>query len=274
MSEFDPGTPPASGFAVMLSDDQIDEFHRQGFTHIDRITTDEELAWLAPLYDHLFDRKGAFRGGYFDLSRPYDSDGDDLVPQVLAPEVKFPQLRETTLFRNALAIGAQLLGVAETDVKSWSHMILKPPRIGGELPWHQDEAYWDTGMRYRALGCWVPLDPATVESGCLHFLPGSHNDGVRTHRHIDDDPNVHGLLTEGVDDAAAVPVPMEPGGASFHHCRTLHRSTPNTSGHVRRAWANELQLDPVPLAADDVPERPWVRDGKQAWENRAVYKKT
>jgi hypothetical protein len=270
---FDPGSPPKSDFTVRLTDAQVDEFHAQGFTHVDRITTDDELEWLAPLYDHLFETKGSFKGGYFDLARPYEAEGDDFVPQVLAPEYKFPQLRETTLFRNALGIGAQLLGVPEADVNAWSHMILKPPRVGGELPGHQDEAYWDTGMRYRALGCWVPLDPATIDSGCLHFVPGSHNEGVRDHRHINDDPNVHGLLTDGVDDGRGVPVPLEPGGASFHHCRTLHRSTPNTSGHVRRAWANELQLEPVPLAADETPDRPWVREGKEAWDNRSVYKR-
>jgi hypothetical protein len=268
--DFDPGPPPASDFTVRLTDAQVDGFHRDGFTYMDRITTDEELEWLVPLYDHLFARKGAWRGGYFDLSRPYESEGDDFVPQVLAPEVRYPQLRETTLVRNAIAIGAQLLGVSEDTVKTWSHMILKPPEVGGELPWHQDEAYWDTGMRYRAVGCWVPLDPATVDSGCLHFVPGSHVGEVRRHRHIGDDPNVHGLVTDGIDDAAGVAVPLQPGGASFHHCRTLHRSTPNVSGRVRRAWANEVQLDPEPLADDDTPDRPWVREGKEAWERRAL----
>ena len=42
-------------------------------------------------------RSGAFKGGYFDLARPYESEGEDLVPQVLAPEHRFPQLRETNV---------------------------------------------------------------------------------------------------------------------------------------------------------------------------------
>jgi ectoine hydroxylase-related dioxygenase (phytanoyl-CoA dioxygenase family) len=149
-------------------------------------------------------------------------------------------------------------------------MILKPPHVGGELPWHQDEAYWDTGFRYRALGSWMPLDPATRESGCMHFLPGSHLGPVRPHRHLEDDPRVHGLVTDGVDARGQIAVPLDPGGASFHHCRTLHRTPPNASGRVRRAWANELQLEPVPLAADDEPDRPWVRAGKVAWKGRRI----
>lgn len=265
---FDPGPPPDVVFEVRLTDGQVEQFHRDGFTSVERITTDEELEWIRPVYDHLFAVKGSFKGGYFDLARPYEAEGADLVPQVLSPELRFPQLNETNAVRNARAIAAQLLERDATELNTWSHLILKPPHVGGPLPWHQDEAYWDTGFAYRALGCWVPLDPATVESGCMHFMPGSHLGPVRVHRHIDDDPNVHGLWTEMPDDSAAVAVPIAPGGATFHHCRTLHMTTPNVSDHVRRAWATEVQIAPQPLPPGDQPDYPWVREAEQAWRQR------
>ena len=40
--------------------------------------------------------------------------------------------------------------------------VVQRHKVGDSLPWHQDEAYWDTAFAYRALGVWVPLDPATV----------------------------------------------------------------------------------------------------------------
>jgi hypothetical protein len=270
-TDFDPGLPPESDFTVALTHDQIEAFHRDGFTSIPRITTDEEIEWLKPIYDHLFDTKGAFKGGYFDLARKYDEDGVDLVPQVLAPDLRRPQLRKTTLVRNARAIALQLLGVDRAELKQWGHMILKPARIGGELPWHQDEAYWDPELRYRALGVWVPLDPATVQSGCMHFKPGSHLGSVIEHRHVDDDPEIHGLVAPSVTNDGEVPVELAPGGATFHHCRTLHRTPPNVSDHVRRAWANEFQIEPVPYEGGAAPERPWVRDGQEAWDRRSVF---
>src|SRR4051794_2218502 len=264
---------PTVSFDVRLTDEQVDRFHRDGFTHVERITTDEELEWLRPLYDSLFaEKRGAWKGGYFDLARPYDSEGEDLVPQVLMPESRFPQLRETNIARNARAIAAQLIGLPGPELKTWSHMILKPPHVGGPLPWHQDEAYWDTKYTYRALGVWVPLDPASVESGCMHFLPGSHRGDVRAHRHIGDDPTVHGLVTDDVDPATEVAVPVAPGGATFHHCRTPHRTTPNVSGRVRRAWANEFQLPPVPLPTAEIPNRPWLQAGREAWDDRPAYR--
>ena len=45
-------------------------------------------------------------------------------------------------------------------------------------------AYGDSG-----LGVWVPLDVATVDSGCMHFKPGSHTGPVLEHRHVNDDPD-------------------------------------------------------------------------------------
>jgi len=63
-------------------------------------------------------------------------------------------------------------------------------------------------------------------------------------------------------------MPVEPGGATFHHCRLVHSSGPNRSGHVRRAYANEFQRDPVPRA---IPaERPWIDEGREAWDKRSL----
>lgn len=257
-------------FVVRLTDEQIEEFWTQGFTHVDRLTTDEELERIEPIYDELFaSKRGAFKGGYFDLSRPYESDGEDLVPQVLSPEYRHPELKETNIFRNALAIGSQLLGLPEAECNAWGHMIAKPPHVGGPLPWHQDEAYWSTGFAYRAIGVWVPLDPATVQSGCMHFLPRSHLGEVQAHKHINDDPNVHGLeMITPPADADAVPVELAPGGATFHHCRTMHMTPPNVSDHIRRAWANEIQVQPVQLSEDERPVRPWVSEAEEAWAAR------
>ncbi len=258
---------PDARFEVAFGPTQLEEFETRGFTHVSRITTDEELAWLGELYDWLFrERIQAVPGGYFDLSRPYESAGEDLQPQILSPEALVPDLRKTALFQNGRRLASVLLRQPLESVRGWGHMIRKPARIGAPLPWHQDEAYWDPGYDYRALGCWMPLDPATHESGCMSFIPGSHRGDVRKHRHVGDDPTVHALFTDEVDDSLAVAVPLAPGGAILHACRTLHSSGPNVSHHVRRAYANEFQIRPV--KRDTPYDRPWVTEGQEAWERR------
>lgn len=258
---------PSADFTAELGDAQVTEFRTQGFTSIPRLTSDEELAWLDELYDWLFaERVQPVPGGYFDLSRAYESDGPDLQPQILSPETRFPALRRTAVFRNGRRLAARLLGGEPSELRGWGHMIRKPPGIGAPLPWHQDEAYWDPAFEYEALGVWLTLDPATRESGCLSFIPGSHRGAVRVHRHVGDDPAVHALVTDDVDARLACALPVPAGGAIFHHCRVLHSSGANTSARVRRAWANEFQR--APRARAERIERPWIDEGKRAWEAR------
>jgi hypothetical protein len=89
---------------------------------------------------------------------------------------------------------------------------------------------------------------------------------ARARRHVGDDPNVHAIVTDDVDESRAVFAPLAAGGAIFHHCRILHSSLPNRSPHARRAYANEFQLPPV--AREAVPDRPWLEEGKRAWTSR------
>ncbi len=259
---------PDVAFEAELAPDQVEEFRVRGFIQVARITSDEELEWLRLVYDALFEEKrGAYKGGYFDLSRPYESEGEDLVPQIITPEARFPELKKTAFWRNGNKLARRLLGGAE-DVRGWGHMIRKPARVGGGLPWHQDEAYWDPRFDYQALGCWMPLDEATIESGCMSMIPGSHRSDVLPHRHIDDDPSVHGLETfpDPADIARAVPLPTPAGGAVMHHRRTLHMSGPNVSANVRRAYANEWQATPV--RRPKPYERPWHDEGQEAFAQK------
>ena len=265
---------PGAEFDVAFGEADVALFEQRGFVQVERITTDEEIAWLRELYDYLFSGKVAtIPGGYFDLVREYDADGEDLLPQILAPEQSFPQLRTTAFWRNGQTLASQLLRQSREDLKGWGHMIRKPARIGEALPWHQDEAYWDPTMSYLAVGCWMPLDAATIESGCMSYIPGSHRGQILPHKHVGDDPNVHGLYTtpDPADIALAVPAPSPAGGAVMHHPRMLHCSGPNVSDHVRRAYANEWQLTPV--KAEVAATRPWHTEGKDAFAKRKPLEK-
>jgi len=263
-----PPLPPAR-FDIEPTAEQVAFFAENGYLSVPRITTDEEVEWLGVVYDLLFEEKsGTFKGGYFDLARPYDAEGDDLLPQVLAPEHRFPQLRETVYLRNARRMASALLGVDEAVLHVWGHMILKPARRGHETPWHQDEAYWTSDHSYAAVGAWMPLDDASIESGCLHFVPGSHLGPVLSHHHIGHDPSVHGLEADDADTTSEVAVPIPAGAATFHHPRMIHYAGPNTTAQQRRAYANEFQLAPVP--SEVVNERPWLDEGRKAWDARTI----
>jgi ectoine hydroxylase-related dioxygenase (phytanoyl-CoA dioxygenase family) len=254
---------PTSEFSIDLTDDQVASFRENGFLSIERVTTDEEVTWLRGLYDRLFqERLGEEKGEYFDLGGPRAHDGREVLPQVLGPERKFPELLETVYYRNARRLAARLLGATEAEISGGGHMILKPAGYGRETPWHQDEAYWTPDVIPHSLSVWLPLDPATVESGCMQFIPRSHKGEVRWHRHIDNDPTVHGLVTDDVEPSQAVACPIPVGGATVHHCRTLHYAGPNRTDRPRRAYILVLGLPPT--KADSPADRPWQTEEKEA----------
>ncbi|KAL2118453.1 hypothetical protein VTJ04DRAFT_8113 [Mycothermus thermophilus] len=67
---------------------------------------------------------------------------------------------------------ARQLGFADPRVLQ-SMVICKQPEIGGAVPPHQDSTFLYTDPP-SAVGFWYALEDATLENGCLSFLPGSH----------------------------------------------------------------------------------------------------
>ena len=252
---------------VRLTDGQLDAFEKDGFVAMDAIASNEEIAWLREVYDRLFDeRVGWEEGSQFDLAGT--DDDEPSLPQILGPSRYVPELLDTEYRRNARAIAEQILGSGITD-RVGEHMIYKPAGRGAPTPWHQDQAYHDPTLQYRGINFWMPLDDATVNSGCLQFVPGSHKLDVLPHHSINHDPRIHGLEVDDPDQwskkAVACPVPA--GGATIHACYLLHYAEPNTSDRPRRAYTLTFRCEPTKR---DVPvDDYWNRAKATARQARA-----
>ena len=111
-----------------------------------------------------------------------------------------------------------------------ANFFVKEPQTTAFISWHQDLTYWgyDDASEVTA---WVALSPATSESGCMRFVPGSHRTLVE-HRDTFDESN---MLSRGqevaveVDEADAVEAALRPGEMSLHHGHLFHASNRNTS---------------------------------------------
>jgi ectoine hydroxylase-related dioxygenase (phytanoyl-CoA dioxygenase family) len=237
---------------VPLTRAQVESFRRDGFLRIESITDDAETRVLRALFDEVFRKDGGFADG--DRIELGADAARAPLPQVVNPERYAPRLVEGLAYRNAGAIARQLLGPA--CAPTGHHAILKPARIGGDTPWHQDEAYWDPRYAHRALSIWVALQPATLANGCMRFIRGSHRGPVLPHQLISAD--AHGLRLSGEapgGQQAACELPA--GGATVHDGRTVHGAGANASGEPRRALVFGFGLAPVLL---DTPHHyPWQR---------------
>ena len=248
---------PTREFRVEVPKRNVEEFWERGFTALDRMTTDEEVEWLREVYDLLFSGRLDLPPGVLvnDVNSPLDRQRGQTISQVLKPEAVYPELRKTLFWRNTQAMALALFGDAR-GLDCWGHMVRKAPRDQEIVPWHQDEGYWDPSFDHEGASFWMPLDPATMQSGAMSFLPGSHKGGVLRHGFMNNDPSITTLVLEDeIDLSKAVPGPIAIGGVSIHHSRTLHGSGPNLTDNPRRAYINEWTRTPV--ARKTPHDRPW-----------------
>ena len=242
---------------MSLCPDQLDRFDADGFLTLDRIVSNEELGRLRAIYDEVVAEPSG-------LTLTYRSTGEGgrpgVITQVFSPEQIRPELLATEYMTNARRLAAALLRVDESEVDYGGLMfIYKPAGEGRDTPWHQDEAYWAerSALRCHSLSVWMPLDAVTLASGCMQYVPRSHAGDVLEHVKPAGPEPLH--LAEPIDPARAVACEIPAGGATLHHCRTIHYSGSNASANPRRAMTaifhGPAAPRPVPLA------KPWLAGG-------------
>ena len=136
-----------------------------------------------------------------------------------------------------------ITGIAKTllktpEVRLWhDHIISKPPEDNGHFRFHQDFYGWPLSEP-RILSCWIALDDATVENGCMHVVPGSHRDQhfspeakQRELEALEKDPSVKTERAKMEERHASfgVPVELSTGECMFHHCLNFHATPQNTT---------------------------------------------
>lgn len=115
-------------------------------------------------------RSSPARPGAFELSVPKESAVNKIGHALHDEDDAFRAFsRENP---RLLAILKSLDFEKPTPVQSM--YICKPPRLGGEVVPHQDACFLRTEPRRSVTGCWLALERAGVDNGCLWAVPGSH----------------------------------------------------------------------------------------------------
>jgi phytanoyl-CoA hydroxylase len=135
--------------------------------------------------------------------------------------------------------------------------MLKPPLIGREKPWHQDQAFFNVPVAARVVGAWIALDEATPENGCMHILPGRHRQRIVHFQRRD-----WQICDEHVATDEVLAVPPRPGGLLFFDSFLPHGTPATHSSRRRRAL--QLHYCAAGVERTDAKERMAVfgSDGK------------
>lgn len=212
--------------AYELTEAQIARFNEDGYLFLEHFLDDEETELLqnisrsdVQLAGDAKDRRDA-QGANTRLALRNDL-RDDIYSAIVRSERMVHAME-------------RLLG---GEVYHYHHkMTMKQPFEGGAWEWHQDYGYWyNNGCLFPDMAsCYIAVDPATRENGCMQVLRGSHRMGRIEHGVTGDQT---GADLERVEQAMKrlelVYCEMGPGTALFFHSNTLHRSDQNRSPNPR-----------------------------------------
>lgn len=132
-------------------------------------------------------------------------------------------------------------GILGPNLMIWAaEFFIKEPNTKQIVGMHQDLTYWGMGATSDQVTAWIALSPATVESGCMDFVAGSHKNPIMPHNDTFSSEN---MLSRGqeiaveVEEKDKVHIELQPGQMSLHHGLTFHGSGPNTSDDRRIGFA-------------------------------------
>jgi ectoine hydroxylase-related dioxygenase (phytanoyl-CoA dioxygenase family) len=203
--------------STVLSTEQIEQFRRDGYVYPIPVMGETEAQHLRAQVEAVEARQG----GRLD---PSQRSKTHLLFKWLDDLIRDPRVLDPV---------SQLIG---TDVLCWNTLCwFKDAHSESFVSWHQDTRYWGLSSE-KVVTAWIALSPATIESGCMRVMPGTHRGEVLPHQDTYQDDNMltrGQSITAGVRDADAVHMPLAAGEMSIHNYRLAHASGPNTSDDRR-----------------------------------------
>ena len=221
----------------MLTPEQIGFYRENGYVRIPVVFTADEIRRMSEELDLLVQDwavtnlgwTGPWRQVYMDAETERKSQLTHLhdlhfYSEAWARAVMNPRLSEAM---------ADLLGPNVELHHTTLH--LKPPETGMPFPLHQDSPFYrHEGFDY--IDALIHVDDATLENGCLRFLPGSHKQGHLEHitRMEDGSPCSPHLATERYRLQDTVACPADAGDVVAFSIYTIHGSEINRTDKWRR----------------------------------------
>lgn len=220
----------------VLSEDHISFFKKNGFVNGIKIMTGEQVDMLNDELTKL----QSLSAEEIALFYHYESNESEDPGKVLFHAIG--AWRVTPGFHDLIWSPAYRMAAYQLLGQSYrlfhDQLFCKPAKHGGVVAWHQDFSYWTFTRPMHHLTCWIGLDDASKENGCLYFIPGSHKWGLLPVTGLAGDMNaVKEVLNEDqlVVFEKKVANELPRGYASFHHPLTMHGSYENSSERPRRA---------------------------------------
>jgi ectoine hydroxylase-related dioxygenase (phytanoyl-CoA dioxygenase family) len=225
-----------------VTEEQSARYGKEGFLVVDEFLSSDELAEWREAVDHAVEQRGRQRlsfdaGGEEGTSLTERTQEErDYYDSVFTQRNNLWQtdehMKQLLLQPDLGHFVADVAGIK--GVRIWHDQALIKEPYGNPTAYHLDVPFWSFKSA-DAITIWIALDDATIENGCLYYVPGSHlaqkfdNVGIG---------NELGALFDVYPewaDVAAVPCPVPAGGALLHNGLTFHGAGANMTPGRRRA---------------------------------------
>jgi hypothetical protein len=244
--------PRQASAAHRLTAAQVAQFQRDGFLPGVRILDQPQIEALRAELAELVAADHEGRELWYEYHSNESSDPGTVLFHALGGWRIRPGLHDILWHPALLQPASQLL---DGPVRFWhDQLFCKPAKHGGVVAWHQDYSYWTRTMPMAHLTCWIGLDDATTENGCVHYIPGSHRWPLLPMTVLAGGMEaIKEILTPEQREQFQQPYACElkAGEAVFHHPLTLHGSFANQSPRPRRAVVVNLFRDGTRSDADE-----------------------
>lgn len=244
--------PPLDGAErYRLSDEQVAAFERQGYLAPVPVLEPHQVDALREELAAVMDPGHPGHGLFHEFHSNESADPSTVLFHALGAWRISPAFHDLLWNPRFVVPASQLLG---GRVRFWhDQLFCKPPRHGGVVAWHQDYSYWTRTTPMAHLTCWIALDDATVENGCLQYVPGSHRWNLLRITGLTGGMEAVRAVLTPEQQAQFTPVAIEvrKGEATFHHPLMLHGSSENRSDRPRRGAVINVIRDGVRSATSE-----------------------
>jgi ectoine hydroxylase-related dioxygenase (phytanoyl-CoA dioxygenase family) len=227
-----------------LSKEQIEFFNEQGYLSGIKLLDEKQIEVLKKELEEVADPMHPLHHLFHEFHSNESTDPNTVLFHSLG-HWRISKAFHDVIWNPAFLMAAhQLLG--GKGVRFWhDQLFCKPAHHGGVVAWHQDYSYWTRTVKMQHLTCWCGLDDATIENGCIYYVPGSHKWGLLQKPALAG--QMEGLLQFLTEEQKAafkpVPVELKAGYATFHHPLMVHGSYENKSKRSRRAFVLNVFAD-------------------------------
>lgn len=234
-----------------LTDEQVASFHENGYLAGVRMLDDDQVEQLRTELNDLFDPNADGNELFYEYHTNESADPNRVLFHALGAWRIKPGFHDILWNPRFTMAASQLLDGA---VRFWhDQLFCKPAKDGGVVAWHQDYSYWTRTVPMAHLTCWIGLDDATVDNGCLQYIPKSHTWNLLPITGLAGKMDAIRKVLTDEQMAAFQPVAIElkKGECAFHHPLLIHGSQENRTDRPRRATVINIVRDGVRSASDD-----------------------